>query len=116
MADQPSLDTIPTSFTGLQTAFRPERAGGVNKTIQFHFTGDEPGDWNLTIRDGALTYAQGTADSPNTTVTVASQDWLAILRGTLNPMTAVLGGKLKIAGDMALMMQFQTWFDRNATA
>lgn len=116
MTDQPLLETIPTSFTGLQTAFRPERAAGVNKTIQFHFTGDEPGDWNLTIRDGALTYAEGTVESPNTTVAVASQDWLAILRGTLNPMTAVLGGKLKIAGDMALMMQFQTWFDRNATA
>ena len=114
MADQPSLDTIPASFAGLETAFRADRATGVDKTVQFHFTGDEPGDWNLTVRNGTLSYAQGEADSANTTVTVASQDWLAILRGTLNPMTAVLGGKLKIAGDMALMMQFQTWFDRNA--
>lgn len=116
MADQPSLDTIPGSFAGLQTAFRPERAPGVDKTIQFHFTGDEPGDWNLTVRDGALTYAQGEVESPNTTVTVASGDWLAILNQKLAPMTAVLTGKLKIAGDMALMLQFQTWFDRNATA
>lgn len=116
MADQPSLDNIPDSFAGLQTAFRPDRAAGLDKTIQFHFTGDEPGDWNLTVRNGALTYAQGAVDSPNTTVNVASSDWLAILKGTLNPMTAVLTGKLKITGDMALMLQFQTWFDRTATA
>jgi len=113
MADQPSLDTIPGSFAGLQTAFRPERATGVNKTIQFNFTGGEPGAWNLTVRDGAVSYQEGTDENPSTTVTVASEDWLAVLRGTLNPMTAVLGGKLKIAGDMAVMMQFQTWFDRN---
>ena len=116
MADQPPADTIPGSFVGLQAAFRPERAAGVDKTVQFNFTGNEPGAWNLTVRNGALTYQEGTIESPSTTVTVASEDWLAILRGTLNPMTAVLGGKLKIAGDMAVMLQFQTWFERNASA
>ena len=112
MADQPTVDNIPDSFVGLQRAFRPERAANVDKTIQFDYTGREAGTWTLVVRDGAVTYAQGAATNPNTTVTVDSDNWLAILAGTLNPMSAVMSGKLKIAGDMAVMMQFQTWFER----
>lgn len=112
MAEQPSLDSIPGSFAGLQTAFQPDRARGVNKTIQFNFTGREAGSWVLVVKDGTMSYRQGTADNPDATVTIDSDDWLKVLRGELNGMTAVMSGKLKIAGDMGLLMQFQGWFAR----
>ena len=112
MADQPSLDNIPGSFAGLETAFQPDRAAGVDKTIQFDFTGREAGTWTLIVRNGTVAYNQGAATNPNATVTVDSDNWLAILAGTMNPMNAVLTGKLKIAGDMTVMMGFQTWFVR----
>lgn len=108
MADQPA--TIPESFQGLQTAFLPDRAATVNKTIQFDFTGAETGTWRLTIANGTISYAQEAAESPNATVIVDSEDWLKLLRGELNPMSAVISGKLKIKGDMTLLAQFQTWF------
>lgn len=110
MADQPA--TIPESFQGLQQAFLPERASTVNKTIQFDFTGAEAGTWRLIVSNGTLTYAQEPAESPNATVTVDSEDWLKLLRGELNPMTALMSGKLKIKGDMTLLAQFQTWFQQ----
>jgi putative sterol carrier protein len=112
MADQPSLETIPGSFVGLEQAFRPERAATVDKTIQFDFSGREAGTWTLVVNHGTVAYHEGAATNPGTTVTVDSDNWLAILKGTLNPMSAVLGGKLKLTGDMAVMMQFQTWFER----
>ncbi len=112
MAEQPSLDSIPASFAGLQAAFLPDRARGVDKTIQFVFTGREAGSWVLVVRDGTMGYREGTAENPNVTVTVDSDDWLKILRGELNPMSAVMGGKLKLAGDMGIMLQFQGWFAR----
>ena len=110
VADQPA--TIPESFQGLQSAFLPDRAQSVNKVIQCDFTGAEEGAWNMTIAHGAFSYAQGIAENPNATVTVDSQDWLKLLRGELNPMTAVISGKLKIKGDMTLLAQFQTWFQQ----
>lgn len=113
MADQPSLDNIPDSFVGLKGAFHPERAAGVDKTIQFDFTGREAGTWTLVVRDGTVEYSQGPATNPNTTVTIDSDNWLALLAGTLNPMTAMMSGKLKLAGDMTVMMGFQTWFQRS---
>ncbi len=112
MAEQPTLDNIPGSFAGLQSAFQPDRTRGVDKTIQFVFTGREAGSWVMFVRDGTMSYRQGTEENPSVTVTVDSDDWLKILRGELNPMTAVMGGKLKLAGDMGIMLQFQSWFAR----
>ncbi|MBF6589109.1 MAG: SCP2 sterol-binding domain-containing protein, partial [Ktedonobacterales bacterium] len=82
MADQPT--SIPESFTGLETAFDPSKAAGVDKTIQFDFTGREAGTWALTVRDGKISYHQGPAENPNATVTVDSDDWLKLLRGELS--------------------------------
>lgn len=112
MADQPNFSSIPASFATLKQAFLPEKAAGVNKTAQFNFTGDEPGTWNVRVHDGTFDYGQGAAENPNATIGATSQDWLALLRGELNPMTAVMSGRLKIQGDMGLMMQFQQWFAR----
>jgi len=108
MADQPS--NIPQSFAGLEEAFLPDRAATVNKTIQFNFTGAEEGVWHLVIANGTLSYGQGAAENPNATANVDSDDWLKLLRGELNPMSAVISGKLKIKGDPLLLAQFQTWF------
>jgi putative sterol carrier protein len=54
--------------------------------------------------------AEGAAQAPNATVTDAAADYLALTRGELNPMSAFMSGKLKITGDMSLMMSFQNWF------
>lgn len=108
MADQPT--NIPESFSGLQEAFLPDRAATVNKRLQFNFTGAEEGVWHMEIVNGTMTYGQGAIENPNATATVDSNDWLQLLRGELNPMSAVIGGKLKIKGDPMLLALFQTWF------
>ncbi|HEX8994779.1 MAG TPA: SCP2 sterol-binding domain-containing protein [Ktedonobacterales bacterium] len=108
MAEQPG--NIPESFAGLQAAFLPERAATVNKTIQFNFTGAEESVWHMVIANGVMSYGQGAPENPNATATVDAEDWLRLLRGELNPMSAVISGKLKIKGDAMLLAQFQTWF------
>lgn len=112
MADQPA--TVAESFQGLQTAFLPDRAASVNKTIQCDFTGAEPGTWSMTIANGAFSYAHAAAENQNATVTVDSDDWLKLLHGDLNPMTAVISGRLKIKGEMTLLAQFPTWFQQQS--
>lgn len=109
---EPSFATIPDAFATMRPAFQPGRAQGVNKTIQFEFSGREPGTWTVTVRDGAFAYREGPAQGANATVRVSSDDWLAILRGELTALDAVMAGRLQIQGDMALMIQFQNWFER----
>jgi putative sterol carrier protein len=109
MADN---ETIAGSFEALKDAFHPEKTQGVNKTIEFKFNGREPGIWNITVNNGTYSYAQGPAESPAAKVETDSDDWLAVLSGKLNAVSAFMGGKLKISGDMSVMMSFQNWFVR----
>jgi len=111
---QPSMDSIPGSFAALKSAFLPEKAASVDRTIQFDFTGREADTWHMVVRSGTMEYGQSAASSPNATIAVDSDDWLKILRGELNAVNAFMGGKLKVTPASAAMdlMQFQTWFAR----
>lgn len=111
---EPSLVSIPASFATMQASFRPERAAAVSKTIQFEFSGREPGAWVIMVADGAFSYHQGGVQRADATVVVDSDLWLSILRGETTALDAVMSAQLRIEGDMALMIQFQNWFDRPA--
>jgi len=114
MAEQPSMDSIAGSFAALKSAFQPDKAANVNRTIQFDFTGSEASTWTLTVQNGTMDYREGAAENPNATVTVDSTEWLKVLRGESNPVSAFMGGKIKVSPASAAMdlMQFQTWFAR----
>jgi putative sterol carrier protein len=96
----------------MQERFVANRAANVDKTIQFNFTGREAGTWHIMVTGGTFAYQEGAASSPNATVTVDSDDWLRILRRELDATMAFMSGKLKVTGDIGLMMQFQGWFDQ----
>ncbi len=42
------------------------------------------------------------------TITVSEDDFMALLKGQLNPMTAMMSGKIKIDGNMGVAMKLQT--------
>jgi putative sterol carrier protein len=64
----------------------------------------------VKIADGKCEVSEGKAEAPKATVTALAADYLAIARGELNAVSAFMGGKLKVAGDMSLMMKFMDWF------
>jgi putative sterol carrier protein len=108
----PNMDSIAGSFEALKSAFKPEKAQGVTKVIQFDFEGREPGAWTMHLDNGVYSYHEGPAENPNATVSVDSDDWLKILKNEMNAVSAFMSGKIKIKGDMSLMMAFQNWFER----
>jgi putative sterol carrier protein len=91
-------------------AFIPEKAQGVEATIQFKFTGAEAGDWNATIKEGQVDVARGTHASPNMTLTADSADYVKIFTGELDGMQAFMQGKIKLAGDLNLAMKLMQMF------
>ena len=50
--------TVAELMEKMPGAFIPEKAQGVDATIQFKFTGAEAGEWNATIKDGKVDVAQ----------------------------------------------------------
>ena len=93
-----------------EKAFKPEAAEGVEAVIQYHLTGDEGGDWVITIHEGKCTVGEGTLDNPTMTLTADAQDFKDVLTGKADGMQYFMQGKLKLAGDLNLALKLTTFF------
>jgi putative sterol carrier protein len=104
------MGTLPEALQDMMARFNPAKAKGVNAVIQLNATGDGGGQYYTTVAAGKASLAEGVATSPTVTITVAAKDWIDIVSGKLDPTRAFMQGKLRIAGDLGLMMRFQTMF------
>jgi putative sterol carrier protein len=102
--------TVNQLMERMPKAFMPEKAEGVDAVIQYHLTGEEAGDWIVTIQDGQCTVAEGVAENPNMTLTADAQDYKDVITGKMNGMTAFMQGKIKLAGDLNLAMKLPNFF------
>ncbi len=104
--------TIDDVMTRLPEAFVPEKAGDLEASVQFYFTGERQSEWWAMIEGGACRTGRGEQPAPNVTLTVDGEDYLDLIRGELNPMSAFMQGKLKVSGDVTLALKLTTLFER----
>ena len=91
----------------LPEKFDPEKAAGLAAVVQFKISGDNGGEWVLTIKDGKLDITNGTVDGPNMTLIMKDKDYVDLVNGKLSGQKAFMTGKLKFKGDMNLGMKMQ---------
>jgi len=106
----PRVTSAQQIFDHLPEAFVPEAAQGVNAVIQFVLAGEGGGEWNAHIANGQVAVSQGRAASPTLTLTAAAADYIAIINGDLKVMSAFMGGRIQVAGDMGLALKMQQMF------
>ncbi|MCA9662097.1 MAG: SCP2 sterol-binding domain-containing protein [Myxococcales bacterium] len=80
---------------------------GLDATIKFAFT-----DGGILFIDGKSTpnRVSNEDEDAQCTVKVSSEDFGKLLRRELDPMTAFMGGKIKIEGDMGVAMKLGRLF------
>lgn len=93
-----------------EKAFQPEKAPGIDAVIQYHLTGNQGGDWIITLKDDACKVAEGIAENPKMTLTADAEEFHDILLGKMDGMAAFMQGKLKLAGDLNLAMKLTSMF------
>ena len=108
----PKVSTPQEVFDAIPGRVDASAIQDVNAQIQFDLSGDSGGQWVMTVADGRVTSAQGTAPNPNVTAALSAADFVAMINGDLKPMNAFMQGKLKIRGDMALLLKLQSLFGR----
>jgi putative sterol carrier protein len=86
----------------------PSKLAGMKAVFQFDISGADPGIYSVAIADGKAAVSEGTSASSNITITMASNDFADMVEGKLDGITAFMGGKLKVKGDMMLAMQLQS--------
>jgi putative sterol carrier protein len=103
-------NTVSDYIARISAAFVPEKAAGIDATIQLKLTGAQPGEWFMTIKDNQCTVNQGMAKDAKLTVTADGGDLVKIFSGQLDGMQAFMQGKLRIAGDMSLALRLLNLF------
>jgi putative sterol carrier protein len=87
-------------------------AGRDGARVQIRLTGDGGRDWYVVTAGGAATRHEGVIDNPDATLTASAADWRAIQSGELNRTEAFFSGRLKIDGDVSLLMQMEDVLSR----
>ncbi len=102
--------TIVKLMELMPAAFQPEKAGDLNADILFNLQGEQGGDWTLHIRDGTASVEQGKTEGARLTLTAQADDFLGLITGELNAMSAFAQGKVKLKGDLSLAMKLMDFF------
>ncbi len=97
-------------ITNMPSRLDPGVAAGLDATIQLDLGGEGGGIWHCTIKDGACTVHDGAHDTPTMTISMEAADYVELIAGRLNGMTAFMGGRLRISGDMGLAMKMESLF------
>jgi putative sterol carrier protein len=103
----PTIDEI---MQRLPVVFDANRAQGVRANVQFDFTSDGGKKYVVRIADGQCTTAEGEVANPDATLISSQSTYQAVAEGRLNAATAFMTGKLKVKGNMQLLMRFQQIF------
>lgn len=89
-------------------AANPSKIASLSASYQFNLTGEGGGTYHAVFENGTHDIGEGAVAGARCTVTMSASDFTSLVAGKLNPTTAFMTGKLKIAGDMSLAMKLQT--------
>lgn len=110
MARYASMDEVLASYPA---RFNADKARSLDDTVHMNLTGDDGRHVILHVREGVLTvtdHAEAPPEDPSLTLTASADDWVAVENGQLNPMTAMMTGKVKMKGNPAFAMKFMGLF------
>jgi pimeloyl-ACP methyl ester carboxylesterase len=93
----------------LPTSLVPAMA--TNAVVQFDLSGKAGGKWWVKIHDGTAESGKGQpSEVADLTFLADAGDWVRIMTGELDGVSAFMQGKLQMKGDRQLAMRFQTMF------
>lgn len=102
--------SIPQLLRGMSLTFQPGKAKDLNAVYHFTFTGKEPAQATVTIRDGTLQVQDGHQGKANLHVTADSETWLGFLAKERSLLWSLLRRKIRINGSPRLLVAFGKCF------
>jgi putative sterol carrier protein len=98
-------------FRGMEKAFRPDRAFGFSGEIEYNLrTNGSVKKWAVRVADGKASVREGAAEKPRLLMKMSAPTFARLSTGELQPVTAVLEGKLEAEGELRLMNRIGEMF------
>lgn len=108
MARYTSIDDVLASYP---SRFNADKAAGMDDRVHMNLTGANARDTTLHVHDGTLSVEEGApVGEPTLRLTADADDWLAVENGDLNPMMAMMTGKVKMKGSVPFATRFMGLF------
>ena len=86
-------------FEELPGRIDPARTRGVRASYRFDVAG--AGSWRVDVNDGEVDVAES-GEPADCVIHASEDDFLRVVRGDLNAVTAYMTGRVKVEGDVAL--------------
>jgi putative sterol carrier protein len=91
----------------LPCRFNPDKAKGIDVTVQVNLAGPNGGDWAVTIKDQKIEAKNGIQPSPKLTIGMTDADFMDLVNDKLSAQKAFFTGKIKFKGDIALALKLR---------
>jgi long-chain acyl-CoA synthetase len=101
--------TVADIFNTMESRVRPEGVAGVTANYGYIISGTGGGEWTVSVKDGSVKVLEG-LNAPDVTTSVSAKDWIAITMKTLDGMAAFSSGRLKVEGNMGLLVKAAEFF------
>ncbi|QWF80610.1 SCP2 sterol-binding domain-containing protein [Amycolatopsis sp. CA-230715] len=106
------LDEI---FRRMSEHFAPERAKNVDLVVSWRFSNGDGEDgfdrFQTVIEDGMCVSSTDLGRSPDTTITVAADDFIRMATGNAAVATMFVTGRVRVKGEYAPAVRLSSYFD-----
>jgi epoxyqueuosine reductase QueG len=103
-------DSIGAFLSRLPVLFQKNQAGILDANYHFIFTGKEPCEVNVRIKDKEIKVDQGLSGTPDLHLIADSETWLRVLAKKEKLWLAILRKKIHIKGPLKLIQAFAKCF------
>ncbi|QEH37163.1 Epoxyqueuosine reductase [Aquisphaera giovannonii] len=97
---------------GMRLTFQREASRGLSAVYHFTFTGREPAEATVTIRDRAIRVEDGLIGEPDFRVVADGDAWLGVLAGDRSLIWSILRRRIRARGPLRLLAAFRRCFPR----
>jgi putative sterol carrier protein len=102
--------SVKPLFDAMPAALNQGAAKDADLVYQFNISGDGGGQFTVAIQHGKCTVAEGVAPAPTVTIAASATDYLNIATGVYPFGLAFINGRLKVQGDLRLVMRMGAYF------
>lgn len=108
-------DSVKTFLIIMKMGFNAPAAADIRAVIEFRFSTEKEGACHLSIADGRIAAASGSAEKADLVIESPFELWMDIMTGKKDGQQSFLDNQYRVQGDFSLLMRMAQLFGNQPT-